>query len=239
MPTVALDTLATLLADRWADARRESPALRLTLPHLVLAAAGPLGSFQAAVGMGRRSQQLSPAALGIVGDGPSATCSYYQHAETLTAGLRGARAASHDLLAAWDLAAAQFDPGSEEVASGQDGDGRPWMPMLGGLNPALPLDPDYVQLGAAGPHGPGSQLLLLAVAGEVGYQRLRVDRSVLTAHTMLAPEHLDTAAQTLEHTGWVGWENWAAEDGTFPRILWVTAERQHAVFRGLGATCRR
>ena len=90
------------------------------------------------------------------------------------------------------------------------------MPALGGHHPALPLHDGCTRLGAAGAAGYASQLVLLAVAGEAGYQRLLTDPGALVAHTGPNREVVALVALDLEAEGWIARGVWGATDADFP-----------------------
>lgn len=238
MPTPDLAALARLLANRWSDALGAPVAVRLTLPHLVLLASQPRMTLRSLERVAEQLVAEDPAhgsgAIRQAAVRAHVVSAVQSHVDAITAALRDTGSPPGALLDAWELAASEFDPASDGGRPGHDAAGHPWMPTLGGLHAELPMHAGYGRLGTAGTAGHASPFLLLALAGEAGYQRLLTDPAVLTIHTGLTPEVLALAALDLEAEGWIGREVWAPDDGAFPRILWVAPARHHDVFRGLG-----
>jgi|GEM_PF-6551020 len=237
MPLASLSPLAACLAQRWAEDRTASAVLRLALPHLVLlagdAARRPrdaglalVDAVRELVGRAARADVAAITAHGVA------------HGHALVAAMDMARAPMVDLLGAWDEAAAAFDYGTKPTPDGRDGAGHPWMPTLSGLHPHLPVDEAYVRLGGE-PGGLAAQLVLLAVAGEAGYQRLVVTTALLASHLPLPDATVDTAIDTLVSARWLASEALPAGAGEPTTVLWVPDVMGTRVFRSAGVSAIR
>lgn len=112
------------------------------------------------------------------------------------------------------------------------------MPTLGGLRADLPLSREYRRLGTAS-DGPEAQLVLLAVAGEIGYQRMLASWGVLAEHTALDAAQVRAAVDRLVAADWLGLDDTRHATEGAPAavapVLWVKAERHATIFRTLTA----
>jgi len=104
------------------------------------------------------------------------------------------------------------------------------MPSLSGIHSYVPFDEPYVRLGEE-PGSPEAQLVLLAVAGEAGYQRLAVTTALLASHLALPETTVDTAIDTLISAQWFAAE--ALGDGGRDRttVVAVASPATARVFR--------
>ena len=85
-----------------------------------------------------------------------------------------------------------------------------WMPRLAGLNPALPLSPDYARIGRA-PSGAVAQMLLLLIAGEVGFRTIIMDWATAAVRMHVPLSELHAAAALLSEHGWIERE-WISQE---------------------------
>jgi hypothetical protein len=93
-----------------------------------------------------------------------------------------------------------------------------WMPRLVGVRSSLPMTPSYAQL-ATRPHGPEAMLLLLLIAGEVGFRSIIMHWESAAVRMGVEEDTLLHAAALLVAERWVEREPLGGEGEANARVL--------------------
>lgn len=198
------DAVQQALASEWIAAERESPTIRLLLPHLLLL---------------QRERTLDALARCVRTPMGAET----RRAGTLMDRLRTWREdrSGVALLEIWERAVIEVET-------------TRWMPRLIGCRSNLPLAPAYARLHQhQHQHGAAAAMLLLLIAGETGFRSIIMHWESAATRMHVTNDALRVATILLLAEGWIDRERHDEESAEDGRVLSLRADRAALVLNGL------